>query len=289
MQAIQIAPGVDPYEVLETGNVLVLPDAPLTLSAEDRELIQGIRQSGGHHKNISYTPQQDKVSGLDQTAAPARERLHAILRRYSESAIESAARLLPRYRQRWSLDYASLRPIEEAGTKAAASRNATTCCIPTHFLHGPLAWRPDPAQFLEPASFQAARLVDFGPIRKPGRALRQWLPASGGLRAPRAAGRRTVLRRLGLPLADRSDYDEFMLAFHDYLKGNAEFQSNCPKYRLEFQPGAAWMAFTDVVPHAVESGQFAMEQTLIVPRDALAVPERAPIAILEKLAGRSLA
>jgi hypothetical protein len=87
----------------------------------------------------------------------------------------------------------------------------------------------------------------------------------------------------------RSDYDEFMLAFHDYLKGNAEFQSNCPKYRLEFQPGAAWMAFTDVVPHAVESGQFAMEQTLIVPRDALAVPERAPIAILEKLAGRSLA
>jgi hypothetical protein len=49
------------------------------------------------------------------------------------------------------------------------------------------------------------------------------------------------------------------------------------------------MAFTDVVPHAVESGQFAMEQTPIVPRDALAAPERAQIAILEKLAGRSLA
>jgi hypothetical protein len=32
-----------------------------------------------------------------------------------------------------------------------------------------------------------------------------------------------------------------------------------------------------------------MEQTLIVPRDALTVPERAPIAILEKLAGRRLA
>ena len=45
----------------------------------------------------------------------------------------------------------------------------------------------------------------------------------------------------------------------------------------------------EVVPHAVESGQFAMEQTLIVPRDALSVPARAPIAILEKLAGHSLA
>jgi hypothetical protein len=58
---------------------------------------------------------------------------------------------------------------------------------------------------------------------------------------------------------------------------------------LEFEPGAAWMAFTDLVPHAVESGQFAMEQTSIVPQDALAVPERAPIAILEKMAGRRLA
>jgi hypothetical protein len=286
MQAIQIAPGVDPYEVLETGNVLVLPDAPLTLSAEDRELIQGIRQSGGHHKNISYTPQQDKVSGLDQTAAPARERLHAILRRYSESAIESAARLLPRYRRRWSLDYASLRPIEEAGRKLPHKKRNDllhTDAFPTRPTHGGLIlrsfWNLHPSKprvwwTADPFESQAARYAMAAGL---GRSARRG----------RLAG--AVLRRLGLPLADRSDYDEFMLAFHDYLKGNAEFQSNCPKYRLEFQPGAAWMAFTDVVQHAVESGQFAMEQTLIVPRDALAVPERAPIAILEKLAGRSLA
>jgi hypothetical protein len=286
MQAIQIAPGVDPYEVLETGNVLVLPDAPLTLSAEDRELIQGIRQSGGHHKNISYTPQQDKVSGLDQTAAPARERLHAILRRYSESAIESAARLLPRYRRRWSLDYASLRPIEEAGRKLPHKKRNDllhTDAFPTRPTHGGLIlrsfWNLHPSKprvwwTADPFESQAARYAMAAGL---GRSARRG----------RLAG--AVLRRLGLPLADRSDYDEFMLAFHDYLKGNAEFQSNCPKYRLEFQPGAAWMAFTDVVTHAVESGQFAMEQTLIVPRDALAVPERAPIAILEKLAGRSLA
>jgi hypothetical protein len=80
MQAIQLAQGIDPHEVLETGNVLILPDAPLRLSAEDRELIQGIRQSGGYHKNISYKPRQDKLSGLDKTPAPTRERLHAILR-----------------------------------------------------------------------------------------------------------------------------------------------------------------------------------------------------------------
>jgi hypothetical protein len=49
------------------------------------------------------------------------------------------------------------------------------------------------------------------------------------------------------------------------------------------------MVFTDVVPHSVESGQFAVEQTMIVSRQSLADPRRAPIAILEKLAGVSLA
>jgi hypothetical protein len=278
MQAIQLAPGVDPYEVLETGNVLVLPDAPLTLSAEERELIQGIRQSGGHHKNISYKPPQDKVSGLDKTAAATRERLHAILRRYSESAVAGAARLLPRYGRRWSLDYASLRAIEEAGRDLPLKKRNDllhTDAFPTRPTRGGLIlrifWNLHPSRprvwwTSDPFESQATRyaaVAGLGRIARRGRFAR-------------------ALRR-------RSAYDEFMLAFHDYLKTNTEFQSNCPKYRLEFQPGAAWMAFTDVVPHSVESGQYAMEQTLIVPRDALAAPERAPIAILEKLAGRSLA
>jgi len=277
MQAIQLAPGVDPYEVLETGNVLVLPDAPLELSAEERELIQSIRQSGGHHKNISYQPQHDKVTGLDKTAPSTRERLYDILRRYSESAVGSAARLLPGYRQSWSVDYASLRPIEEAGRDLPwKKRNDLlhTDAFPTRPTRGGLIlrifWNLHPSRprvwwTSDPFESQAARYaaaVGLGRIARRGRLAR-------------------MLRR-------RSAYDEFMLAFHDYLKSNAEFQSNCPKYRIEFQPGAAWMAFTDVVPHAVESGQYAMEQTLIVPRDALAVPERAPIAILEKLAGRRL-
>jgi len=278
MQAIQLVAGVDPYDVLETGNVLVLPDAPLALSAEDRALVQGIRQSGGHHKNISYKPRQDKVSGLEKTAVPTRERLHAILRRYSEAAVAGAARLLPRYQSRWSLDYASLRPIEEAGRDLPLKKRNDllhTDAFPTRPTHGGLilriVWNLHPARpriwwTSDPFEVQAGRYAaaaGLGPIARRG-----WLARA--------------LRR-------RSAYDEFMLAFHDYLKSNAEFQSNCPKYRLEFQPGAAWMAFTDVVPHSVESGQFAMEQTLIVPRDALAAPERAPIAILEKLAGRRLA
>ncbi|HUO30110.1 MAG TPA: Kdo hydroxylase family protein [Bryobacteraceae bacterium] len=285
MPAILLAPGIDPYEVLETGNVLLLPEAPLELSAEDRDLIQSIRQGGHHHKNISYKPQLDKVTGLDKTPTVVRERLHAILRRYSEAAVAQAARILPRYEGSWRLDYASLRPLEESGRKLALKKRNDLLHVdafPTRPTNGGLIlrifWNLHPAK---PRVWWIS-----APFEK--LAARYAMPSGIG-RAARRSRLTSTLHRLGLPLPARSAYDEFMLAFHDALKGNAEFQSNCGKQRLEFAPNSAWMVFTDVVPHAVESGQFAMEQTLIVARETLASPDRAPISILEKLAGQPLA
>ncbi len=98
-----------------------------------------------------------------------------------------------------------------------------------------------------------------------------------------------LLRAVGLPIADRSAYDRFMLGFHDYLKFNGEYQRDCAKYRFEFPPDSTWMVFTDIVPHAVLSGQHALEQTVIVRRESLAARQHAPIEILEALCGRPLA
>ena len=98
-----------------------------------------------------------------------------------------------------------------------------------------------------------------------------------------------VLHAIGIPVADRSAYDRFMLSFHDYLKFNEQYQRNCAKYRFEFPPDSTWMAFTDIVPHAVLSGQHALEQTVIVRRECLASRQHAPINILESLCGRPLA
>ena len=41
--------------------------------------------------------------------------------------------------------------------------------------------------------------------------------------------------------------------------------------------------------HAVLSGQFAVEQTFIVPRSAMVLPDKAPIAVLETICGYPLA
>lgn len=97
-----------------------------------------------------------------------------------------------------------------------------------------------------------------------------------------------LARAFKLPVADRSAYDQFMLRFHDYLKENREFQNGCDKERLEFPPRATWIVYTDAVPHAALSGQFALEHTYIIPTNALLTPQTAPIHVLEKLCGQTL-
>jgi hypothetical protein len=98
----------------------------------------------------------------------------------------------------------------------------------------------------------------------------------------------TLKRAVGIKGANRSAYDTFMLRFHDYLKENGDFQSNTPKIHIDFPPMTTWMCYTDSVPHAVLSGQYALEQTFIVPVKAMVTPEKSPVRVLEKLAGKPL-
>jgi len=95
--------------------------------------------------------------------------------------------------------------------------------------------------------------------------------------------------RLGFPVPDRSRYDHFMLYLHDWLKENSDFQTASAQQNVEFPPGSCWMVYTDGVPHAVVSGQYALEQTFIIPREVLVSPDVAPIGVLESSLGAKMA
>jgi 3-deoxy-D-manno-oct-2-ulosonic acid (Kdo) hydroxylase len=97
-----------------------------------------------------------------------------------------------------------------------------------------------------------------------------------------------ILRALRWPGADRSPYDRFMHRFHNFIKENERFQAECPTQRWEFPPDSTWLVFTDMVSHAVLEGQYALEQTFIVSREAMVSPEKAPVSVLERLAGYTL-
>jgi hypothetical protein len=75
---------------------------------------------------------------------------------------------------------------------------------------------------------------------------------------------------------------------HNAMKEDTAFQENTAKHRWEFPPNSAWMVCTDCVSHAVLSGQYALEQTFLIPQSALVAPEVSPLAMLEKIAGRPL-
>jgi hypothetical protein len=48
------------------------------------------------------------------------------------------------------------------------------------------------------------------------------------------------------------------------------------------------MVYTDMVPHAVLSGQYALEQTFLVEHSALVTPESSPLSVLEAMTHSAL-
>lgn len=259
----------------------------------DRAFLTEVRQSSStYFKNISYRPKEDRVRGVARGSADA-EALCSIMRAYSREVIGFAARFLAPYASGWKVDLASFRSVEESGRKLATkARNDLlhVDAFPTRPTNGGRILRVftniNPAQprvWLTGEPFAAlaggyagdAGLAKFAAqARSPWRPLRRLLPR--------------LAHSAGLPVADRSPYDAFMLGFHDYLKRNRAFQETSPKSQWEFPPNSTWIVFTDTVPHAVLSGQFALEQTFIVPRQSLVAPDRAPVSILEKLCGSPL-
>ncbi|HXY01350.1 MAG TPA: Kdo hydroxylase family protein [Candidatus Limnocylindrales bacterium] len=273
---------------LETGHIVFLPRTPIELAAPDRELLLGRRQSSSaYHKNIAYRPLEDRVTGFADSEQQEAHELRRILKDFSRQSVEFLFRFLSPYAGKWKLDFASFRPIEEEGRPARLhARNDLLHfdSFPTRPTNGSRILRfftnLNPAQnrvWITSQTFES-----FGP---------RFALATGLLKSfrnPLSRGLRAVARTLHIPGADRPPYDELMHRCHNAMKEDSSFQEGTPKQRWEFPPGSSWMVFTDCVSHAVLSGQYALEQTFIVPQSALTQPERSPLAILEKLAGRSL-
>jgi hypothetical protein len=98
-----------------------------------------------------------------------------------------------------------------------------------------------------------------------------------------------VLRALRVTKSLRTPYDALMLQLHDLMKGDAVFQAEPPQTTFNFPTGSTWMAFTDHVSHAAMAGQYQLEQTFLLPVDAMLDESRSPLRILERLTGRRLA
>ena len=86
----------------------------------------------------------------------------------------------------------------------------------------------------------------------------------------------------------RSRYDALMLQLHDRMKADADFQERSAQTTVDFPAGTTWLTFTDAVSHAAMAGQYQLEQTFLLPVDAMADDHGAPLRVLERAFNRRL-
>jgi hypothetical protein len=275
-------------EALESGQILLFRELPFALPAEDQEFLLAQEWTELRlHKNVSYRPTDDVLKGVSGSAATI-DRLHSIFRNYSAAVIDFVGKLLEPYAGKCRIDFSSFRPFaEERRGLPLHKRNDLlhVDAFPSRPTHGGRILRvftnlnPNQARVwhttesFETLARQYAEPAGLGRFRE-----ESWVS-----RTVQDLGAKLGFRGMG-----RTPYDMFMLGFHDYLKENTDFQKGCRKIRLEFPPLATWLVLTDGVAHAVMSGQYALEQTLLVPPEVLVRPEQAPYRILERIAGQPL-
>jgi hypothetical protein len=278
-------------EQLEESRVLYCEGLPFNLSEPERQLLLSQSLDGSRlHKNISYRPAQDMLRGGDGKDTQARTRMHQFMRRYSGEVTRCLSQLLSPYTPHWTLDYASFRPEAEQDRKLPLRKRNDLLHVdafPSRPTRGGRILRC--FSNVNPSQPRVWLTTDAFPGLASRYAQEAGLVAIAHRGAPPGARLVHALKRaFGAKTQAQSAYDKFMLRFHDYLKENADFQQNCPKTQLEFPPNSTWLCYTDAVPHAVTHGQYALEQTFIVPLIAMLNPQKSPLRILEALAGTQL-
>jgi hypothetical protein len=266
-------------DVVEAGQVLAFPRLAFVLEDGERRFLDP-RWADAKAKNVSVRwpagELRGAVGGADDLAA-----LRAMIVRFAEQSEALALRLFPHYRGHLRRGNTSFRPTDVAGRVRSWRQDDTRLHIdafPSNPMQGTRLLRvfsnvnPDGAprrwRVGEPFEAHARRYLDA--IRRP-------LPGSAWL-----------LAALHVTKRRRSEYDHWMLQLHDRAKGDLEFQRTSPQARVDFAPGTTWVCYSDQVLHAAMGGQHMLEQTFMIDTADLAEPARAPLAVLERLTGRSL-
>jgi hypothetical protein len=276
-------------DALEANRIVHFPACPLPLPpAETLDFLRRELPSRLKLKNVSYHPEADRVSGLEADPGTT-ARVTEVLRTHLREVETFLRRVTGDLTEGARIGTCSFRPIEEKGRnlKPHASNELVHVDAGAYgATNGDRILRffvnVNPARdrvWATKGDFEAmiARHgARAGLVDESGR-LRLRIEKRGTDRVVSAlvAG----LARLN-PLAtviDTSPYDRAMRRLHNYMKDDAAFLADMEGYReMRFPPLSAWMVFTDGVSHASLEGQFAFVTTMIVRRDRMRWPERAP-------------
>lgn len=261
---------------IEGGGVVVLPRVTFDLDPAEQRFLSPA-WSDGRAKNVSLDG--DALKGAHGEGEDLRE-LAAMVRRFADGAAALVTALFPRYAPYVKRARTSFRPQPAVGRDVSWRKDDSRLHVdafPSRPSRGERILRvftnvnpAEPRVWRVGESFETMARTLLPRIR------------------PALPGSSSLLAALHVTKGRRSPYDHLMLNLHDRAKEDMDYQRDCAQRVVEFAPGTTWLCFSDQVMHAAVSGQYMMEQTIHLPVSALYDPQRAPLAILERLTGKRL-
>ncbi len=282
-------------DALERGNIIKFVPCPIELAAD--EALEKLRTELPRQlkrKNVSYHPEADRVTGLDDDS-PVADLAHEVLSTHRDRVTEFLRKVMPTLASNIRAGTSSFRPLEEQGRNLkphasnelvhidAGAYGATNGDRILRFfvnvnpaVDRVWASKGDFPTLFEVYGREAGLYDHLTPTLERG--------LTGKFRTSFLNG----LAKVGLPLAtvlDSSPYDRVMRRFHNYMKDTPAFQQSPEGHQeFRFEPFSAWMVFTDMVSHASLSGQHALIYTGIIRLEDCRLPELAPFNILRAAA-----
>lgn len=265
---------------LEEGKVLFLPQLKFELSQDELNLLDP-SVVDPKRKNISLKPLTGDITGV---ADPAKtEQVKQLIERFYQSTQSLIGSLLPHYQDTLHSPTTSLRlhPVSQWTKNASWRKDDTRLHVdafPSRPNHG-------------------ERIVRIFTNINPNGEPRQWrvgepfpslakrfLPTL----APYSPFKAKMMSMVGITKRYRSHYDHLMLQMHDRMKEDIDYQTNGEQLSVNFPAGSSWICFSDQTPHAAMGGQFMLEQTYLLPVNAMANPQHAPLNVLQQLTQKTL-
>jgi len=268
---------------LEAGRTLLFPALDFTLSPDELENVRAAaRESGSREggKNVSYDPASgaSKAGPLSEAQAAS---LTPALVRFSKMAVGLVEGLFPAYVPGLEPGRASFRPVEVEGRDQSWRKDDRRLHVDA-FPSRPLRGRRILRVFSNVNPDGQPRRWRLGePFEAHARRFESRLPRPS---RPRA----WMLSKLGVTHGQQTPYDQLMLGLHDAAKRDEVYQKEADAQFQDFPAGCTWIVYTDQTPHAALAGSCAFEQTFYVQPEAMVDPDRAPLAVLQRMVGRPL-
>ena len=264
---------------LEHGGILFLPNLGFSFSPEETRFLSP-DWSDGKSKNIYLAGSERKIKGAKGSIQELLA-MSALIQRYSNYANLLISHLLPSYMPHAKPANTSLRCVEAAGRKTSwrkDDRRLHADAFPSKPTHGERLLRV----FTNVNPHNVARVWNVGePFADMAARFLPKVPQYSQFQAK-------LMNKLGITKSLRGEYDHIMLHLHDLAKADANYQANAPQMRFEFPANSTWIVYSDLVLHAVLSGQHMMEQTFHLPQQHLTYPYACPKNSIESLLQRTI-